>query len=100
MEQSIANEYLTPPEAARELSWTRQRVILLINAGKLPAVNVGAGSRPRWLIRREDLREFLTPACKRSSAQVEATQHPEEAASRSRSRSSRRRIDANVAQVF
>ena len=34
-------------------------VLALIHRGKLPAVNISAGTRPRWRIRPEDLEQFL-----------------------------------------
>ena len=54
---------LTPPEAARRLRVSPERVIAWIRAGKLLGVNVGDGSkRPRFRIAPEALEDFLLSA--------------------------------------
>lgn len=81
--------YLTTIEAAEIARKTPQTIRLLIEAGKIAAVNTGLGNkRPRWSIRRCDLEAFLTP---NSVTKAEARQV---AAKR------RQRIDANVPKVF
>ncbi len=84
-----AKQYLTTIEAAEIAGMTAQKVRVLIEAGKLPAVNVSCtDNRPRWSIRLIDLEQFLTPA---SVAKAEA---------RSGSASRRQRIDQHVRKVF
>lgn len=84
-----AKQYLTTVEAAK-IAWVSpQKVRELIEAGKLPAVNIAVtDKRPRWSIRLCDLEAFLTPAT------VTKSQAKSQAASR------RQRIDANVPKVF
>ena len=82
-------QYLTAPEAAKIASCTPQKIRLLIEAGKLPAVNTAVSDkRSRWSIRLIDLEAFLTPA---SVAKAEA---------RNRAASRRQRIDRDVPKVF
>ena len=82
-------KYLTSVDAAKIAGMTAQKIRVLIEAGKLPAVNISAtNNRPRWSIRRCDLEAFLTPA---AVAKAEAKR-----AGASR----RQRIDAGVPKVF
>ncbi len=82
-------QYLTTIEAGEIARMTPQKIRVLIEAGKLPAVNVSAtDNRPRWSIRLVDLETFLTPA---SVAKAEA---------RNRAASRRQRIDRDVPKVF
>jgi excisionase family DNA binding protein len=52
-------EWLTPPTIAKELHCRASKPIAWIRSGKLAAVNLSEGSRARYLVRREDLDEFL-----------------------------------------
>lgn len=51
--------YLTPPEIARLLRVSESKILLWIRAGRLSAVNVSEGQRPKFRVRREDLDQFL-----------------------------------------
>ncbi|MCY2987169.1 MAG: helix-turn-helix domain-containing protein [Planctomycetota bacterium] len=52
--------YLTPPEAAAELRCRESKILGWIRAGRLPAVNLSEGLRPRYRISRAALDDFLT----------------------------------------
>lgn len=52
-------QFLTPPEIARALRVSESKVLLWIRAGRLPAVNVSEGQRPKYRIRAADLDSFL-----------------------------------------
>jgi excisionase family DNA binding protein len=47
------NDYLTTGEAAARMGISRQAVLDMINAGKLPAVRPG-GPRGRYLVHKRD----------------------------------------------
>lgn len=82
------NQFLSTGEAAKIACMTSQKIRLLCEQGKLPAVNTSTAIRPRWTIRRCDLQDFLTPkAVKASQAQSQATPR-------------RQRIDAHVPKIF
>ena len=50
---------LLVPEVSAHLRCGTERVLRLIRAGELRAINVGTGSkRPRWVIDAADLEEF------------------------------------------
>lgn len=51
--------FLTPPEIARLLRVSPDKVAAWIRSGRLRATNVGAASRPRWRVSREDFDTFL-----------------------------------------
>ena len=51
--------YLTPPEIAKLLRVSSEKVLNWIRKAELKAVNVSDGFRPRYRIRREDLDLFL-----------------------------------------
>ena len=51
--------YLTPPEAAAELRCRESTVRGYIRSGRLPAVNLSEGRRPRYRISRAALDTFL-----------------------------------------
>ena len=51
--------FMTAPEAARVLRVKPDRLRGWIEAGELPAANLGDGSRPRYRISRPDLLLFL-----------------------------------------
>ena len=51
--------YLTPPEIAKLLRVSSEKVLNWIRKAELKAVNVSEGFRPRYRIRREDLHLFL-----------------------------------------
>jgi|GEM_PF-4664882 len=66
---------------------TTQKIRLLCEQGKLPAVNTSTAIRTRWTIRRCDLEDFLTPnSLKASQAKSQATAR-------------RQRIDAHVPKI-
>lgn len=52
-------EWLTPPQIARELQVRQSKPLCWIKSGRLPAVNLSEGKRPRYRVRREDLDDFL-----------------------------------------
>lgn len=54
---------LTVQQVSAETGFSSQKIIRLIAAGKLAAIDTstGGGRKPRWSIRQEDLDEFLTP---------------------------------------
>jgi hypothetical protein len=56
-----SKQFLTTGDVGRMLGMTPQKVRKLCELGRLPAVNVTAANRPRWMIRRDDLELFLTP---------------------------------------
>jgi len=86
---STEKQYLTTAACAAIAGTTSQKIRLLIEAGKLPAVNTSTtDNRPRWSVRRCDLESFLTPAS------VAKSQAKQAAASR------RQRIDADVQKVY
>ena len=53
------NQRYTVPEVAARLLSSHERVLRLIRAGELRAINTGTGSkRPRWIVDAEDLKAF------------------------------------------
>lgn len=56
-----SRQYLTPREVAEEVGFGIQKVRMLCESGRLPAINTTTANRPRWLIRRIDLEQFLSP---------------------------------------
>ena len=53
---------LTTAQVRERTGFSRIKIIKLINSGRLPAVNVGAGdAKPRWAVRECDLNAFFTP---------------------------------------
>lgn len=51
--------YLTPPEIAKLLRVSHEKVVGWIRRGELATVNVGNGTRPRFRISQESLDAFL-----------------------------------------
>jgi len=51
--------YLTPPEIAKLLRVSSEKVLGWIRRAELKAINVSDGGRPRYRVRREDLDLFL-----------------------------------------
>jgi len=51
--------WLTPPAIARQLGVTNDKVLSWIRSGRLKAVNLSDGDRPRWKISPADLQVFL-----------------------------------------
>jgi excisionase family DNA binding protein len=51
--------FLTPPEVAKQLRVTPQKVITWIRRGELGAVNVSDRVRPRYRVNRVSLNKFL-----------------------------------------
>ena len=56
--QSALGACLTVLEVAKSLRIDPGKVRAFIAAGRLRAINVGLGTRPRWRIRLEDLQAF------------------------------------------
>jgi len=52
-------EWLTPPQIAKELQIRQSKPLGWIKSGRLPAINLSEGQRPRYRVRREDLDDFL-----------------------------------------
>lgn len=50
--------YLTPPEVAKLLRVSHQKVMVWIRRGELRAFNVGNGNRPRYRVGRDSLDAF------------------------------------------
>ena len=83
----LANDFLTPKDAAEATGFNVAKIRYLITNGRLPAANIGANpDRPRWIIHKQDLEELLTP-------QTAKTRKPAR-------RSASKRIDDNVRKVF
>jgi len=55
----VPSTYSTPPQIAERLGVSPEKVQGWCASGKLRAVNVSDGSRPRWKISPEALEEFL-----------------------------------------
>lgn len=60
-------EYLTPDQCAIVLQTTRERIIRLIDLGRLPATDIGIGPEREWMIPRAGIhqahrKEFPPPA--------------------------------------
>lgn len=51
--------YLTPPDVAKLLRVSNEKLLGWIRRGELTAVNVGNGNRPRFRISPESLNAFL-----------------------------------------
>lgn len=55
-----SQQYQSPPEVAKELRISVDRVLHWIKSGKLRAVNLSEGiERPRWKVDPDDLAAFL-----------------------------------------
>ena len=54
----MPNTSMTPPEVARRLRVSPEKIIGWIRRGQLVAVNVSNGRRPRFVIRLDDLLRF------------------------------------------
>lgn len=52
-------QFLTPPEVASLLRCRESKVLGWVRSGRLAAVNLSEGQRPRYRVRRTDLDEFL-----------------------------------------
>jgi excisionase family DNA binding protein len=55
----MTRTWMTPPEASIELRCRTSKVIGWIRSGRLRAVNLSEGQRPRYRISRDALDEFL-----------------------------------------
>jgi len=53
------NRFLTPPQAARMIGVSAEKIAHFIHLGELVAVNLSMGNRPRWRIAPEALQAFL-----------------------------------------
>lgn len=53
--ESATRTYISVAEAAFEVDCSAGTIRRLILAGRLPAVDIGTGSKARWRIRRSDL---------------------------------------------
>lgn len=51
--------YLTPPEVARLLRMRQATVVSWIRSGRLPAIDISEGRRPRYRISTQALDEYL-----------------------------------------
>lgn len=49
-----------PLDVATILGCSVQQVYKLINANSIPALNMGAGKRATWVIRKTDLERFIS----------------------------------------
>ncbi len=54
-----ADRLLTPREVGVLLRVSAQRIRAMIADGKLAAVNMGTSTRPRWLVPRESVAEYV-----------------------------------------
>jgi hypothetical protein len=64
------SDYLQPADVAAILAVSPKKVRLWIRTGALKASNLNDNRRPRWIIRRDDLDEFV------QARQVEPQQRP------------------------
>ena len=60
-------EFWTPPKLAKRAGKHVDWVHSLIESGQLKASNVGAKSRPRWLIQESDFQAYLTAKSNRKN---------------------------------
>lgn len=58
-DEQASQVFLTPPEVAKRLRASNQKVLGWIRRAELRAVNVGNGSRPRYRISPDSLAYFL-----------------------------------------
>ena len=71
--------YLTPPEIAKLLRVSREKVVGWIRRGELLAVDVGSGTRSRYRVSRGNLDLFLERRSVRPAApRVRANRRPPE----------------------
>ena len=80
-------DLLSTGDVAKLTGLTPAKVRRLVEIGRLPAVNLTTGIRPRWAIHRSDLEKFLEPTNVRPEARRTAPAR-------------RRRIDADVPKIF
>jgi excisionase family DNA binding protein len=52
---------LSTPQISEQTGIPENQVRNLIDAGKIGAINISTGKRPRWRVRQCDLDAFLTP---------------------------------------
>ena len=52
-------QFYTPPEIAKFLRTDPHKVLDWINSGRLKAINLADGQRPRWKVCPDDLQRFL-----------------------------------------
>ncbi len=79
--------FLTVEEVCGLLSITRPTLLKLVEIGKLPMVDISAGSKnKRWVIREDHLLEAMTA--------------PNMLQPKTAPKANRRRIDLNVPKVF
>jgi excisionase family DNA binding protein len=62
-----AGEYLTVDEAADEMKCGRDTVVRLVEAGKLPALDLQTGKHHTYRIKRSDLETLTVPARTKSA---------------------------------
>ena len=67
---SVSNPMLTTADVASRLSVGGDQVVSLIHAGRLRAVNVSTGRKPRWRIGPADLDVFLAAQSHRPAQPV------------------------------
>jgi hypothetical protein len=71
-----SDRFLSPPQIARMLRTSPDKVLLAIREGRLKAINLsGKGSRPRWKVAPADLQRWLDSRAnvKQAKAAVEKT---------------------------
>ncbi len=59
MTADTRREFLTPPEVAALLRIRESKILGWVRSGRLPAINVSEGQRPRYRIARAALDAFL-----------------------------------------
>jgi excisionase family DNA binding protein len=85
--KEIPMRFLTVEEVCGLLSITRPTLLKLVEIGKLPMVDISAGSKnKRWVIREDHLLEAMT-----APSMLQMKTAP---------KANRRRIDLNVPKVF
>jgi len=55
----MPNEFLTPPEVARLLRCRESRILADIRSGRLRAINLSDGVRPRYRVSQQALDDYL-----------------------------------------
>jgi excisionase family DNA binding protein len=76
---ALSEVTLTPPEIAKELRVSPDKIRAWIERGELPAFNVAnrVGGRPRWRVAREALAEFERRRTAIPRAAVQKSRKPE-----------------------
>ncbi len=77
---------LSTKQVKLRTGWSMIKVRQLIEAGRLPAINISCGKRPFWQVTEEALQAFLNGATPPKPEPPKVSRN--------------RRIDANVPKVF